>query len=117
MVAWSMDRSRPRLIDEHGVLGWMRLLDVSSSHLLHHEIAVNLDVLGQDARPDAPFARNGEDADRRSGVHQTVYAVGHIGKCEPVCCLLMGSVRWFSFEVYWNRFGRTSPPGFLSVTR
>jgi len=68
----------------------MRLLDVSSRHLFHHEIAVNFDVFGQDASPDPPFACNGEDSHRRPGVHQAVYAIGDIGKSEPVGCLSAG---------------------------
>jgi len=62
----------------------MRLLDAAPRHLLHHEIAVNFDVLGKQPGPDPPFSRNSEDANRGSSMEDAVYSIGNVGEGEFV---------------------------------
>jgi hypothetical protein len=95
----------------------VRLLDVALGHLLHHEVAVNLDILDQQAIRDAPLARDGQHADGRLGVDEAVDAGGCVGEGELVGCLkergLAGLGRGKGGR---GRGGRTWPMGFLSVT-
>lgn len=69
------------------VLSRVGLLDIPLRHLLHHKIAVNLDVLSQQAVFDAPRSHNREDADRRLCVDERVDACGGVGQGEGVGCL------------------------------
>jgi hypothetical protein len=80
-------RSALRGLDQLGVLLRVRLLDVPLGHLLHHEVAVNLDVLDQLAIGDAPLAGNGQHADGRLRVDEAVDAGGCVCEGELVGCL------------------------------
>ena len=62
----------------------VRLLDVALGNLLHHEVAINYNVLGQLAVGDAPLARNGQDADGRLCIDERVDDVGDGGERELV---------------------------------
>lgn len=62
----------------------MRLLDVALGDLLHHEVCVNLDFLGELALDDAPLAGDGEDADRGLSVDEAVDAVLGVGEGQGV---------------------------------
>jgi hypothetical protein len=85
-------RSALRRLNQLGVLLRVRLLDIPLCHLLHHEVAVNLDILDQQAIGDAPLAGNGQHADGRLGVDEAVDARGRVGECELVGCLCGGLV-------------------------
>jgi hypothetical protein len=80
-------RSALRRLNQLGVLLRVRLLDIPLCHLLHHEVAVNLDILDQQAIGDAPLARDRQHADGRLGVDEAVDARGRVGECELVGCL------------------------------
>lgn len=64
------------------------LLHVALSHLLHHKVPVNNNILRQLAAHNAPLARDGQDANGRLGVDERVDAVGGVGEGELVCCLV-----------------------------
>jgi hypothetical protein len=61
-------------LQQSRVLLRMRLLDISLGHLLHHEIAVNLNVFNQLAICYTPFPRNGQRADGGLGIDERVDA-------------------------------------------
>lgn len=62
----------------------VHLLDVSLCHLLHHKVAVNVDILDQLVIDDAPLAGNGENSDGGLRVDEAVDAVGDVGESELV---------------------------------
>jgi hypothetical protein len=72
------------------VLLGMRLLDVALGHLLHHEVGVDLDLLGELAVDDAPLAGDGQGADGGFGVDEAVDAVGDVGERQGVGRLWKG---------------------------
>ena len=65
----------------------VRLLNVVLSDLLHHEVGIDIDGLGQRAVGDTPLAADGENANRRLSVDERIDTVGHVGQCECVCSL------------------------------
>lgn len=65
----------------------VRLIDVPLGHLLHHEVAIDVDLLYELALCDAPLRGDGQRADGRLGVDEGVDAVVYVGEGEFVGCL------------------------------
>lgn len=76
-----------RSLKKLGVLLRVGLLNIALSDLLHHEVTVDDNILGQLAACNAPLAGNGQDADGRLCVDKGVDAVGGVGEGELVCGL------------------------------
>jgi hypothetical protein len=76
------------------VLLGVRLFNISLGNLLHHEVAINDHIFSELAAGDTPFARDGQDADRRLSVDEGVDAVGDVCEGELVCCLLVSVRIW-----------------------
>ena len=57
-----------RSLQQLNMLVGMRLLHIRLSHLLHHEIRINVDFLAKLAVRNAPLARDSQDADGRLSV-------------------------------------------------
>jgi hypothetical protein len=74
----------PRRLKQLDMLLGMRLLDIRLGHLLHHKVGIDIDFLNQGAAHDAPFARDGQHADRGFGVDERVDARGDVGESELV---------------------------------
>jgi len=91
------------------------LFNVVLSHLLHHEVGVNVNLLAELAASHTPLAADGEDTNGGFGVDEGVDTLGDVGEGELVGCL-----RWVSIaalkEKGVGRGSRTWPMGFLSVT-
>jgi hypothetical protein len=77
----------PRRLQQLNMLLRMRLLHVTLSNLLHHEIRLNLHLFTQHTALNAPLARDSQHADRRLRVDEGVDAAGLIGEREFVGCL------------------------------
>jgi|SRR5690242_14846387 len=101
-------------LDELGMLLGVRLLDVTLCHLLHHEVAIDNNILGQLAISHTPLAGDGQDADGGLCVDEGIDAVGDVGEGEFVGCLWRFSI-WKDGKRKGD--GHTWPMGFLSVTR
>ena len=71
-------------LEQLSVLLGVRLLNIALGNLLHHEVAVNHNVLDELAARNAPRAGNSQDTDRRLGVDKGVDAVRDIGQGELV---------------------------------
>lgn len=69
----------------------VRLLNIVLSHLLHHEVGVNVNLLAELAASHTPLAADGEDTNGGFGVNEGVDTLGDIGEGELVGCL-----RWVS---------------------
>jgi len=67
------------------------LLNIVLSHLLHHEVGVNVNLLAELATSHTPLAADGEDTNGGFGVNEGVDTLGDIGEGELVGCL-----RWVS---------------------
>jgi hypothetical protein len=74
-------------LQQHAVLSRVGFLDISLGHLLHHKVAIDLHILNQLSISHPPFARNGEDADWRFGIDETVDAIRGVCEGQAVCCL------------------------------
>lgn len=66
----------------------VRLLDVVLSHLLHHEVGVDVNLLAELAASDTPLAADGEDTNGRFGVDEGVDTLRDVGESELVGCLV-----------------------------
>ena len=98
-----------RGLNQLGVLLRVRLLDIALCHLLHHEVAVNLDILDELAVGDAPLAGDGQHADGRLCVDEAVDACGSVGESELVGCL--GGVSLDARREGGRERGRGNAPG------
>jgi hypothetical protein len=65
----------------------VRLVDVTLSNLLHHEVCIDVNFLAQLTVGNAPLAGYGEHANGGLGVDQGIDAGGGVGEGEFVCCL------------------------------
>ena len=80
------------LLQKKSVLLRVRLLHVALGHLLHHEIAVNLDIFDEHTILNTPFSCDGKDTDRRFGIDERVDTCGDIRERKFVGCLWNESV-------------------------
>ena len=67
----------------------MCFLDISFGHLLHHEVAINLNVLPQRAIHDAPPSGDGENTNWRSCVDKAVDPVIRVCESKFIRSLLV----------------------------
>ena len=68
------------------------LLNIVLSHLLHHEVGVNVNLLAELAASNTPLAADGEDTNGGFGVDEGVDTLGDIGEGELVGCLWWVSI-------------------------
>ena len=71
------------------MLRWVCFLDISFSHLLHHEVAINLNVLPQRAIHDAPPSGDGENTNWRSCVDEAVDPIIRVCESKFIRSLLV----------------------------
>lgn len=67
-------------LEQLGVLLRVSLFDIALSHLLHHEVTVDNNILSQLAVCDTPLAGDSQDTDRRLCVDEGIDTVGGVDK-------------------------------------